>query len=93
VKKIMFSYFTDVKRSGNIGRKKRWNVRIQNDLELCEIKNWMRLAHKKDHRLALTNRHVQLKPVHDSVKRIINDYRQRAEEWRSKVVAVRKGVI
>jgi hypothetical protein len=93
VKKIMFSYFPDEKRPGNIGRRKRWEDRIQNDLGLCQIKNWRRQAHEKDHWRALINRNVQLKPVNSHIKAIIYDYKQRAEERRRKDMAIEKGVV
>ena len=41
-KKVMFSYFPNEKRPGNVGIWKRWEVEITNNLEKCNVKNWRR---------------------------------------------------
>ena len=47
-KKVMFSYFPNEKRPGNVGIRKRWEVKITNDLEKCNVKNWRRETKDRD---------------------------------------------
>jgi hypothetical protein len=42
VRKIMFSYYANVKRPRNSGIKKRWEDKIEDDLNKCQIYNWRR---------------------------------------------------
>lgn len=42
VRKIMFSYYPNVKRPRNSGIKKRWADKINDDLAKCQIHNWRR---------------------------------------------------
>ena len=47
-KKVMFSYFPNEKRPGNVRIRKRWEVKIANDLEKCNMKNWRRETKDRD---------------------------------------------
>ena len=40
IKKIMFSFYGDSKRPGNVGIFKRWEDRIKEDLDILKIHNW-----------------------------------------------------
>jgi hypothetical protein len=42
VRKVMFSYYSNVKRPRNGGIKKRWEDKIDDDLNKCQIHNWRR---------------------------------------------------
>ena len=47
-RKVMFSYFPNEKRPGNVRIWKRWEVKITNDLEKCNMKNWRRERKDRD---------------------------------------------
>ena len=47
-RKVMFSYFPNEKRPGNVRIRKRWEVKITNDLEKCNVKNWKRETKDRD---------------------------------------------
>ncbi|CAF4407155.1 unnamed protein product [Rotaria sp. Silwood2] len=45
VKKVMFCYFADIKRTRRIGIRKRWKSKRLEDIEKFKINNWRQMAH------------------------------------------------
>ncbi|CAF3911944.1 unnamed protein product [Rotaria magnacalcarata] len=78
VKKITFSYFPEEKRPGNNGIRKRWEDKVKEDIEHCQIKNWRKDSLNRDHWRELINKNVQNRPVHQNIKEIIYEYKRRA---------------
>jgi hypothetical protein len=83
VKKIMFSYFPDTKRPGNVGTRKRWEDKIMNDLNLFNIKNWRRNVKDRDSWREMINRNVKTTTVSPNIKQVIRGYKERADKRRS----------
>ncbi|CAM2721164.1 unnamed protein product [Rotaria socialis] len=83
VKKITFSYFPEEKRPGNNGIRKRWEDKVKEDTEHCQIKNWRKYSLNRDHWRELINKNVQNRPVHQKIKEIIYEYKQRAVNRRN----------
>ena len=82
-KKLMFSYFPNEKRPGNVGVRKRWEVKITNDLEKCNVKNWRRETKDRDLWRETINAKVKPIPANPKIKQIVQDYKKRTEERRS----------
>jgi hypothetical protein len=80
VRKIMFSYYPNVKRPRNSGIKKRWEDKIEDDLNKCQIYNWRRDTLVRDKWRELINKSVQVKPVHSNIK----NNRARVQEYSCK---------
>ena len=79
----MFSYFPNEKRSGNVRIRKRWKVKITNDLEKCSMKNWRRETKDRDLWRETINAKVKTTPANPKTKQIVQDYKKRTEERRS----------
>ncbi len=82
VRKIMFSYYPNVKRPRNSGIKKRWEDKIEDDLNKCQIYNWRRDILVRDKWRELINKSVQVKPVHSNIKNIVQEYKNIAAKRR-----------
>ena len=91
VKKITFSYFPREKRSRNVEIRKRWEDKIQNDIETLTITNWRRQTLNRDQWQELINRNTHSRPVNQNIKNIIYEYKDRATERRAKESAVAQG--
>ena len=68
-------------------------IGIQNDIEICQIKNWRRDTIDKDHWREIINRNVQIRPVNSRIKDIIYEYKQRAMKRRGDELAAVHGRI
>jgi hypothetical protein len=93
VKKITFSYFSIEKRPRNNGIRKRWEDKIQNDIETLKIKNWRKQTLDRDVWRDLINQNAQTRPVHQNIKEIIYDLKRRAVKRRGKELAAFHGVV
>ena len=82
-KKVMFSYFPNEKRPGNVRIRKRWEVKITNDLEKCNVRNWRRETKDRDLWRETINAKVKTIPANPKIKQIVQDYKKRTEERRS----------
>ena len=69
VKKVTFSYFLQEKRPRNIGIRKRWEDKIQNDFETLNITNWRRQTFNRDQWRELINRNTRARPVNQNIKK------------------------
>ena len=69
VKKVTFSYFLRKKRPRNIGIRKRWEDKIQNDFETLNITNWRRQTFNRDQWRELINRNTRARPVNQNIKK------------------------
>ncbi|CAM4846245.1 unnamed protein product [Rotaria magnacalcarata] len=83
VKKITFSYFPEEKRPGNNGIRKRWEDKVKEDIEHCQIRNRRKYSLNRDHWRELINKNVQNRSVHQNIKEIIYEYKQRAVNRRN----------
>jgi hypothetical protein len=83
IKKIMFSYFPNEKRPRNMGIRKIWEDKVQNDIELCQMKNWRRDTLDRDFWREVINRHVIIRPVNTRLKEMIFEYKQDAVKRRN----------
>ncbi|CAF3323508.1 unnamed protein product [Rotaria sp. Silwood2] len=92
VKKIMFSYFPTEKRPRNMGIRKRWEDKVQNDIEICQIKNWRRDTLDRDFWRQVINKHVIIRPIDSNIKEIIFGYKQGAVKRRNEQLAATYGV-
>ena len=81
-KKVMFSYFPNEKRFGNVRIRKTWKVKITNDLEKCNVKNWRRETKDRDLWRETINAKVKTTPANPKTKQIVQDYKTRTEERR-----------
>ena len=79
----MFSYFPNEKRPGNVVVRRRWEVKITNDLEECNVKNWRRETKDRDLWQKTINAKVKTTPANPKIKQIVQDYKKRTEERRS----------
>lgn len=73
VRKIMFSYYPNVKRPRNGGLKKIWEDKIADDLKKCQIHNWRRDTLCRDRWRAVINKPVQVKSIHNNIKNIVQE--------------------
>ena len=83
IKKIMFSYYANSKRPGNTGTFKRWEDRIQDDLEKMNIHNWRRETLDRDSWRKTINLCTQVKPPMPDILKIIQQVKQRAVQRRA----------
>ncbi|CAF3348204.1 unnamed protein product [Rotaria socialis] len=84
VKKTIFSYLPNEKRPGNVGVRKRWEHKIIEDLEKSNVKNWRRETIDRDSWRAKINTIIETKPVNSRIKPIVQKYKSRADERRSR---------
>jgi hypothetical protein len=82
VRKVMFSYYPNVKRPRNGGIKKRWEDKIDDDLNKCQIHNWRRDTLVREKWREMINKPVQVKPIHSNIKNIVEEYKNVAVKRR-----------
>ena len=82
-KKVMFSYFPNWKRPGNVRIRKKWEVKVTNDLETCNVKTWRRETKDRDLWRETINAKVKTTSANPKTKQIVQDYKMRTEERRS----------
>ena len=82
-KKVMFSYFPNEKGPGNVRIRKKWEVKITNDLEKCNVKNWRRETKDRDLWRETINEKVKTTPANPKIKQILQDCKKRTKERRS----------
>ncbi|CAM4859591.1 unnamed protein product [Rotaria socialis] len=83
MKKIMFSYYAESKRPCNVGTFKKWEDRIQDDLEKMNIHNWRRETLDRDSWRRTINQFTQVKPPMPDILNIIQQVKQRAVQRRA----------
>jgi hypothetical protein len=82
VRRIMFSYYPNVKRSRNDGIKMRWEDKINDDLNKCQIHNWRRDMLTREKWREMINKPVQVKPIDSNIKNIVQEYKNVAVQRR-----------
>ncbi|CAF3398890.1 unnamed protein product [Rotaria socialis] len=82
VRKIMFSYYPNVKRPRNGGIKRRWEDMIADDLNKCQIHNWRKDTLVREKWRELINKPVQTRPIHSNIKNIVQEYKNMAVKRR-----------
>jgi hypothetical protein len=87
VKKMMFSYFANNKRPGNVGIRKRWEAQIMDDLVKFDIRNWRRDTRDRVKWREFINRHVACRPVQRNINETIYQYKVSADRRRSEEAA------
>ena len=91
VKKIMFSYFPDIKRPGNVGIRKRWEDKIMEDLSVFNKKDWRRDTKNRDTWREMINKDVKTTAVPHNAKETLRKYKEEAAKRRSDEVKTSHG--
>ena len=78
----MFSYYPNVKRPRNGGIKRRWEDKIADDLNKCQIHNWRKDTLVREKWRELINKPVQTRPIHSNIKNIVQEYKNMAVKRR-----------
>jgi hypothetical protein len=82
----MFSYFYHEKRPNNIGRCKRWEDKILNDINELHINNWRRLTLDRKKWREIINKNVYVKPVSANIKDIVYQYKKNRQLREGKLI-------
>ena len=83
VKKVMFSYFPNSRRPRNTGVRKRWEDKVLDDLNQCQIRNWRRQTLDRDKWRQAINKKIQYKPASNDITGIVAQYKRNAEDRRN----------
>ncbi|CAF4870100.1 unnamed protein product [Rotaria sp. Silwood1] len=83
---------TTPSRPRSIGIRKRWEDTVMLDIEALQIRNWRSLTQDRDRWRTAINRNVQTKAVHNNIKEIVFQYKQRAVKRKAKERAEAQGV-
>jgi hypothetical protein len=93
MKKVMFSYFSDRKRPGNVGIRKRWEDKILEDIEKVGARNWRRVTRDRDRWRYLINQCAQVIPVHPNINDIVKKYKEHADNRRVQESKAKRGIV
>jgi hypothetical protein len=93
MKKVMFSYFSDRKRPGNVGIRKRWEDKILEDIEKVGARNWRRVTRDRDRWRYLINQCAQVTPVHPNINDIVKKYKEHADNRRVQESKAKRGIV
>ncbi|CAF1544609.1 unnamed protein product, partial [Didymodactylos carnosus] len=82
---MTFSYFHGEKRPRNIGIRKKWEDKIQDDIKHLDIRDWRAQTMDREQWRDLINRNCHTKPVDLNVKEIVFNYKKRDDDRRAGV--------
>ncbi|CAF4701321.1 unnamed protein product, partial [Rotaria sp. Silwood2] len=71
----------------------RWEDTVMLDIEALQIINWRSLTQDRDGWRTAINRNVQTKAVHNNIKEIVFEYKQRAVKRKAKERAEAQRVV
>ena len=77
VKQTMYSHFPKEKRPRNIGVRKRWEVKVTEDMSVYNITSWRREVNDRDEWRETINRRVKTTAVNSNIKQIIQQYKKK----------------
>ncbi|CAF4499732.1 unnamed protein product [Rotaria sp. Silwood2] len=73
----------DVRRPRNSCVRKRWEDKILDDLDQCQIRNWRKVTLDRDKWRETINKNAQVKPPSTSITETVQHFKQRAQDRRT----------
>ncbi|CAF1061172.1 unnamed protein product [Rotaria magnacalcarata] len=83
VKKAMFAYFPQTVKPRNFGNRKKWQDKINEDVEKLNIRNWRRETLNRDKWRDTINKYVHSNIPSSNIAEVVQQYKQKSQQRRA----------